>query len=132
MRQAVRSDPLGHRLNIDALAVNVEHVAAEDRILADDRHCGDEFLERLPIRLAIVIHEPKMRAGQRQSGEHADVKAARAASVLLGTNHVKGRVPTGYFRGEQLARRLIGSIVDDYEVFRGICLGVDRSKTSLE
>jgi hypothetical protein len=42
------------------------------------------------------------------------MKAARAAGVLLRANHVKGCIPTGYFRGKQVARRLIGSIVDHH------------------
>jgi hypothetical protein len=60
------------------------------------------------------------------------VKAARAACVLLGTNHVKRRVPTRYFRRQQVLRRLIGSIVDHHKMLRGKCLRVDRSKTALE
>ena len=50
------------------------------------------------------------------------MKTACAASVLLGTNHVKRRVPARYFRRQQVGSRLIGSIVDHNKVLRGKCL----------
>src|SRR5579862_4210672 len=94
LRMTIRYEALRYRLNIDAFAADIKDVAAEDGILADNRHCGDEFFNRLLVWLAIVVHEPEVRAGEGQRRPHADMKAARAASVLLRTNHVKGCVST--------------------------------------
>jgi hypothetical protein len=123
---------LSHRLNVHAFAIQIEDIAAEDRIVAHNGRRGDELGQSLSVRLAIVVHEPKMGAGQRQRGPHADVKAACAAGVLLRANHAKGCISTGFFRGEQIASRLIRSIVDDQKVFGGKSLGVDRGETPLE
>ncbi len=83
LRHAVRSEPLADRLNIDALVIEVDNVATENGVLANNRRRGDQFRHGVRIRFAIIVHEPHVRARKRKAGAHSGVKAAGAAGVLF-------------------------------------------------
>src|SRR5271170_4351715 len=89
LRRAVRSEPLTDRLDIDALAIEIEDVAAENRILADDRRRSHQLRHGLWIGLAIIVHQPHVRAGKGKSGTHSFVKPAGAAGIFLQANEVE-------------------------------------------
>jgi hypothetical protein len=57
------------------------------------------------------------------------MKAPGAASVLLQANRVEISAAARGFAREELARRLIGSIVDDYKLSDWVSLRVNRLKT---
>jgi hypothetical protein len=57
------------------------------------------------------------------------MKTAGPAGVLLQANEVEICAATGGLAGEELARRLIGSIVDDHKLSDWVSLRVNRLKT---
>jgi hypothetical protein len=119
-------------LNINALAVKVEDISPQDCVFPDNFRRRDQFRQGFPVRFAIIVHQPHVRTGKRQSGPHSGVKPTGSAGVFFQLDQMKGRITTGNLRGEQLTRRLLGSIVDDHKVIGRISLRVDRGKTSLE
>jgi hypothetical protein len=60
------------------------------------------------------------------------MKTAGSATVLFQANGVKIGAPTRGFDSKQLARRWIGSIVDDHKLANRVSLRVNRSKTSFK
>ena len=83
---AVRSEPLADRLDIDALAIEVDDVPTENGVLADNSRRGDQFRYGVRIRLAIIVHQPHVSTGKGQAGAHSGVKATGAAGVLFQSN----------------------------------------------
>src|ERR1700722_1053305 len=132
LRHVVHAGPLTDGLDVDAFSVEIENVAAKDRVLADNRRRSDQLRHGLWLRFAIVVHQPHMRAGQRQSGAHSLVKAAGAAGVFLQPNCVELRAAACRFASEKLARRLIRSIVEDHQLANRVRLRVNRLKTSFK
>ena len=116
LRQIIHSQPLTYRLDIDAFIIEVQDVSAENRVLADNRRRGDEFRNSLRIRFAIIVHQPHVRARKGQAGSHSGMKAAGAACILFQTNWVERIAAPRSLGREQLARRLVGSIVDDHKL----------------
>ena len=60
------------------------------------------------------------------------MKAAGAAGIFLQANEVEICAATRGLAGEELARRLIGSIVDDHKLADWVSLRVNRLKTSFK
>jgi hypothetical protein len=60
------------------------------------------------------------------------MKTAGAASVLIQANDVEICAATGGLAGEELACRLIGSIVDDDKLADWVSLCVNRLETSFK
>jgi hypothetical protein len=73
-------------LDVHALAIEVDDVAAENGILADYRRRGDQFRHGLRIGFAIIVHQPHVGARQGEARAHSGVKAAGAAGVLFQAN----------------------------------------------
>ena len=128
----VGSEPRTDRLNIYAFPVQVEDIAAKHRVLADDGRRRHQFRHGRRLGLAIIVHQPHVRAGKSETGAHSHMKAAGAASILFQSNCVKVSNTVRSLGREQLARRLIRSIVDHHELADWVSLRVNRSKTSFK
>ena len=105
---------LADGLNINALAIEIEDVATQDGVLADNRPRSHQFRHGFWLGLAIVVHQPHVRAREGKAGLHSRMEAAGAARILFQSNQVEFGATTRRFAGKEFTRRLIRSIVDNH------------------
>ena len=102
------------------------------RVLADNCRRRHQFGHRVRFGFAIIVHQPHVRAGKRQSGAHSLVESASAAGIFFQPNQVEIAAATRGFTGEKLAGWFIGSIVDDHKLADGVSLCVNRLEASFK
>src|SRR5580704_516606 len=132
LRHIVVSGSLTDGLDVDAFSVQIENVAAKNSVLADNCRRRHQLRHSRWLRLAIIVHQPHVRAGKGKSGPHSLMEAPGAASVFLQANWVEIGAATLGLASKELARRLIGSIVDDHKLSDWVSLRVNRLETSFK